>query len=1149
MSNLRILLAVAACGPFFGSSVGVSAAVFKQGEITQIFREVKTLEASGAHDARLNEMISGDQSIKTGPQSRAELRFADQSLTRLGADTIFSFQQGTRELELKQGTILFQIPKGAGGAKIRTAAITAAITGTTGFYEYSPKAGKNGMIKFGILEGSASLSVQGKLGQVIKVGPGEMIFCTAKPRDFNQTEVVHFDVKKFTSTCPLVEKMGGFTPAGGALVQKQVAEQEKQFVGTKELFATNLMIPGSGTEAYLITPQVQDQRLVVEKNNPPPSGGTSGPSSSGGPPPTPETPNFPPAPPAPPRPALGTITNPNPYVINGTTVVSTNPTITTDGVVNQGALYQSAAIDGPLTNYLYGSTSPFDHFLEMDQVANFPNGLAAFKFSQLKLSAFPEFLTVSGTLQAALVSEGAITTSALNTTYSLDQMDAIFLTTVSGSIFIGSEFNLVSTRTNSANPAALRVYARGVGGDLVFDAGVDFVNRELFLAAEHNLTVRGQINISGLPDGSSAELVAGNLVSLAPGVVIKAPVVSIQAAEVIGGNFAPSYPSGGYAGIDGGKVSLSLITSAVLSQSPLSLGAPLIINTLWVDTRNLNQFQLYSNQSVTIDGDIIGGSGHGVTSHVVDFDLQSKVGFFVSGSVSTLGSLRISADSLTALPSVSVSAPNVEIKLANIGSVNLESFAGDVVSFSGLQILPQGQGTHIILSAPNIAMPTGFNLGIGTSVAIGMTRPTYAPAGNFLGFNADHVVAQQSLVGDNLILGGDAQITGGLSGNLLAVGSVTASGDVSGQTIRWAGGFDLNPTFAPTGASLASPSVINAPRVLAVGGGVLFNGANESLSVGPNGMGAYAENGHDLSLNLTTGSSLQIGGTSGFSGSLITTATFNGGDAQSTSDKVGGNGGTFNANVDGDITVISPISATTGANSLALPYGGQGGTVNLSSATGSVVVNGSIDVSSAQAGRRSVSGGRVKLQSGKVAGVAITVGNSGSLRALLDASAPGLGGKVELVSAGGEINVGGVIQADRGLVDVRNNGLAGVINLQDGHSLRADVVKVGALGNNGVLNVGAGNITADTQLKLYAGGTNGTVNFVNNANLSGAGAKVIAGKTINVQLGRTVTISGGAAVFHTDNPHYNGAGVTGLTSFGVVSGPATTQSHASRPAF
>ena len=90
MSNLRILLAVAACGPFFGSSVGVSAAVFKQGEITQIFREVKTLEASGAHDARLNEMISGDQSIKTGPQSRAE----DTGIGVEAGDDSFSDSKG-----------------------------------------------------------------------------------------------------------------------------------------------------------------------------------------------------------------------------------------------------------------------------------------------------------------------------------------------------------------------------------------------------------------------------------------------------------------------------------------------------------------------------------------------------------------------------------------------------------------------------------------------------------------------------------------------------------------------------------------------------------------------------------------------------------------------------------------------------------------------------------------------------------------------------------------------------------------------------------------------------------------------------------------------------------------------------------------------
>ena len=70
---------------------------------------------------------------------------------------------------------------------------------------------------------------------------------------------------------------------------------------------------------------------------------------------------------------------------------------------------------------------------------------------------------------------------------------------------------------------------------------------------------------------------------------------------------------------------------------------------------------------------------------------------------------------------------------------------------------------------------------------------------------------------------------------------------------------------------------------------------------------------------------------------------------------------------------------------------------------------------------------------------------------------------------------------------------------------------------------------------------------VNNVNLSG-GAKVIAAKTVNVNSGVNVGISGSAATFHTDNANYNGAGSV-RAGFGTVTGPGATQSHASRPAF
>ena len=55
--------------------------------------------------------------------------------------------------------MLLQVPKGIGGAKIRTAAVTASITGTTIMMEYHPKKS----IKVLVLEGSLRLSVNGTI--------------------------------------------------------------------------------------------------------------------------------------------------------------------------------------------------------------------------------------------------------------------------------------------------------------------------------------------------------------------------------------------------------------------------------------------------------------------------------------------------------------------------------------------------------------------------------------------------------------------------------------------------------------------------------------------------------------------------------------------------------------------------------------------------------------------------------------------------------------------------------------------------------------------------------------------------------------------------------------------------------------------------
>ena len=68
--------------------------------------------------AALRQVIKrSDQASHSKPVKSLELMFDDNTLTRIGPETYFSFKAGTRDLTLQQGTLLLQVPKGLGGAK------------------------------------------------------------------------------------------------------------------------------------------------------------------------------------------------------------------------------------------------------------------------------------------------------------------------------------------------------------------------------------------------------------------------------------------------------------------------------------------------------------------------------------------------------------------------------------------------------------------------------------------------------------------------------------------------------------------------------------------------------------------------------------------------------------------------------------------------------------------------------------------------------------------------------------------------------------------------------------------------------------------------------------------------------------------------
>lgn len=108
---------------------------------------------SKTRPAAIQDVVHASDFLMSESESRAELKYEDGSLVRIGQNTIFSFDANTRTLKLDRGTFVFHIPKGQGGATIKTPSLTAAITGTIG------KVSEN---MIAIVEGEVTLIPSGK---------------------------------------------------------------------------------------------------------------------------------------------------------------------------------------------------------------------------------------------------------------------------------------------------------------------------------------------------------------------------------------------------------------------------------------------------------------------------------------------------------------------------------------------------------------------------------------------------------------------------------------------------------------------------------------------------------------------------------------------------------------------------------------------------------------------------------------------------------------------------------------------------------------------------------------------------------------------------------------------------------------------------
>jgi hypothetical protein len=402
-----------------------------------------------------------------------------------------------------------------------------------------------------------------------------------------------------------------------------------------------------------------------------------------------------------------------------------------------------------------------------------------------------------------------------------------------------------------------------------------------------------------------------------------------------------------------------------------------------------------------------------------------------------------------------------------------------------------------------------------------------------LTFDAGNTVEFEAEVQANVITG---------VGDLITFSEPIGAASVSlDATVLKAVSINATTSILLTGQLQALPSkdiLLRAP-LITIGGGINVSGAGNSLlpllGGAPGAGGVVVIESDSVLIDSAPGG--------------IAGIKANGGNATLTSLSGGGSGGAVYLGTDanpisGDVVIKKDISATTGSSATFLQRGGTGGTVS-AVANGAIDVQAKITVSDTSSG----SGGRVRLESRKVSGTAINVSNSSQIASILSAGAPGPGGKIEFVSAGGDIAVSGsTVRADKGTVDLRNNG-AGNITLTNA-TLRGDVVKANVLGANGQLIIGGGSIDANSAIKLYASGANGTVLFNDNVALNGNSVKTIAGNTVTINNGKVVTINGtNVANVYTNNANYTGSGGNGATSGRFGGKGAVTKPFAQRPTF
>jgi hypothetical protein len=1021
----------------------VAADQLQQARVSQVIQDVRVLETHGARPAAVNDKVTQGMGVRTGVESRAELTFTDLTLTRLGANTVFSFKQGTRELDLTSGAVLLQIPPKAPAVKVSTSAVTAAITGGTALFATGPPT------KFMVLEGIGTFYPTGHPERAATVNGGEMMTMTA---DGRMTKPEKFDVKVVLKTSRLIKDFPPLEnmPLVMAVVDLQLAEQQLAGLNSQALARNLVDVIGTTDQNANANPVVLVRNSTSIPTPPPPTP----------PPPTPPPPTPPPPTPPPPTPTPSkfgtpaTITSPNPYVITSGTVITTDPSITTNGVTDAGKIYRGRSIDGPVSAWAFGSTSAFDTGSGFDDLIGDNSG-AAFKFTALQLNGDPTIDTTNGEINLGLIAVNGITSGGAGGALTFEGIRGLLLATQNGSITLGSEISFSGLHE-------LTIYARGSSSDLTLGSNIS-TSSQVSLFAERDMSMTSSITTDDL------YAFVGRDVSINGEALIHAPTISLHAGQNLNWSGQTSdetaFNFSGNVSISAGQMlNIANDLTIIRRNGGITSGLNVILN---------------AGSDLSVGGDL------SIATDISNLTSGANISILAGRNLTIGGSLAL-LTSAAAQSGSGANGQNVTLSVGNDLVAHNEGNSGGV----DLEIITPSQQTGN--SGATLTLNVGHNL-------------TTDPGGDttlLVNNNMSHVVDGARIlgaVGGNLqtnnltiqLLNNAGEIDTGGNVSLEVSGNLAAQGDVTFEIQNQGGTMGQNAPMAVAAANISANSLL--AQIDNRNDGVINGAAVISMNIAGNAtvtndatLAIYGSDGASASAILISGGNYNVGGT------FLTymdgngAITFNNASAHADILKAGvfgangvlnigggmlsadsmlklyapGSNGQLNfisnVTLDGNSKKILAANSVTIFDNVVVTIGGKAAAdvyTNHPNYTGSGG-NGSTTGTFAGAGAN-----RPQPLSeappfdappprnptnGKRARTVINIKNSGQLLSLLDGAVPGRDGRLSVPrhnhrQAGNadRLNVTRMTKADRDMADIRRMRDRGVVNNRLGSGTRA----------------------------------------------------------------------------------------------------------------